>query len=169
MEGLGLSLDDIEVEYLGYTEAARAMQDGILAGASLVAGMPVPAVAQLFASPIDVQILEFTEEQLAAINDVFPTWDFWEIPAGTYPGQDKPVNTIAQPNWLAVNYDVCEDVVYTLTKTLFENLDFMHGIHAAAQQIKVETATLGLPVPLHPGAIRFFEEQGLEIPDRLIP
>jgi|Deesub1362A_J573_1020465.scaffolds.fasta_scaffold02725_2 hypothetical protein len=169
MEGIGVSTDDITVERLGYTETAQAMKDGRLDGGSFPGGAPVAAVSDLFASPIEIQVLEFTDEQLAKINEVFPSWDRWVIKPGTYSGQDEPINTIAQPNWLAVNADVDEEIVYKLTKTIFENLDYLHGVHAATKQIKLETIFKGVPVPLHPGAIKYYKEQGLEIPERLIP
>jgi TRAP transporter TAXI family solute receptor len=169
MEGLGLTRNDIRPEYLGYNESAAAMKDGRIDGASLPAGPPVPAVTDLFASPIKVKILEFTPAQLQAINAVFPAWGEWTLPANTYTGQTEPVKTIAQPNWLAVNANVSDDIVYLLTKTLFENLDYMRGVHKACEWIKLETALTGLPVPLHPGAIRYFREVGLTIPDNLIP
>ncbi|MBZ4686858.1 MAG: uncharacterized protein PWQ96_521 [Clostridia bacterium] len=169
LEGLGLSTGDITPEYLGYTEAATAMKDGRIQGASMPAGPPVAAVADLFASPIDVQVLEFTEENLKGINSVFDTWYMYEIPAGTYSGQDKPIQTIAQPNWLAVSDTTDEEVVYKLTKTLFENLDYMYGVHDSAKNIKLETALSGLPAPLHPGAYKYYKEQGMEIPEKLIP
>lgn len=169
MEGLGLTTDDIETERIGYTESAQAMQDGRLDGASLPAGTPVPAVSDLMVSPIDVTILEVTDEQIEGIANVFLAWDRWVIPAGTYENQPEDINTIAQANWLAVNDNVDEEVVYLLTKTLHEEVEFLHGVHAATQYTKLETATVGLPVPLHPGAIRYYEEVGIDVPDRLRP
>ncbi|MDI3534577.1 MAG: uncharacterized protein PWQ82_942, partial [Thermosediminibacterales bacterium] len=119
MEGVGISTDDIKVERLGYTETAQAMKDGRLEGGSMPGGTPVAAVSDLFASPLEVQVLEFTDEQLEAINNVFPSWGRWIIKPGVYSGQDKEIKTIAQPNWLAVNKDVDEEIVYKLTKTIF--------------------------------------------------
>lgn len=169
MEGLGLTIDDITPEYLGYNEAASAMKDGRLQGASMPAGPPVGAVADLYASPIKVKVLECTEENLAGVNSVFDTWYMYEIPAGTYSGQDEPIQTIAQPNWLGVADTTDEEVVYKLTKTLFENLDYMYGVHDSAKNIRLKTALDGLPAPLHPGAYKYFQEAGLEIPDKLVP
>ena len=80
---------DINPEYLGYMESAAAMKDGKLDGASLVAGPPVAAVSDLAASPIDIQILEFTDEQIGSIGKLYPIWFRYVIPAGTYMGQDN--------------------------------------------------------------------------------
>lgn len=169
MEGIGLTIDDIKADYLGYNDAASAIKDGRIDGGSMPAGVPVAAVTELYASKAGVTVLDVTDEQLAAVNNVFDTWYRYTIPAGTYQGQEKEINTIAQPNWLAVADAVDEETVYLLTKTLFENLDYMYGVHDSAKNIKLETALNGLPAPLHPGAYKYFKEAGLDIPDRLIP
>jgi len=70
---------------------------------------------------------------------------------------------------LAVRADVDEEVVYLLTKTMFENLDYLKKVHKACNYIKLENALSGLPVPLHPGAVKYFREKGIEIPEELIP
>jgi TRAP transporter TAXI family solute receptor len=140
MEGVGLSKEDVSPEYLGYMESAAAMKDGKLDGASLVAGPPVAAVSDLAASPIDIQILEFTDEQIGSIGKLYPIWFRYVIPAGTYMGQDKDIQSIAQPNWLGLRMDIDEEVVYQLTKTIFENLEYLVGVHKAARFIQLDSA-----------------------------
>lgn len=169
MKGLGLSASDVRPEHVGYFGAVDLMRDGRVDGASLVAGPPVAAVTEAFAA-LNVVVLEFTDSQLESIqeNTAYPGFRF-VIPAGTYPGQEEDINTIAQPNYLGLRADLDEEVVYILTKTLFENLDYMHSIHAITKFITLDSALSGLPVPLHPGSMRYFQEQGLEIPDHLIP
>jgi len=169
MEGLGLTVNDVTPEYLGYSESAAAMKDGRLDGASMPAGPPASAVTDLFASPIDVQVLEFSDEDIKNINNVFDTWFRYTIQPEVYPGQKEPINTIAQPNWLAVSAPTDEETVYLLTKALFENLEEMYKVHKSATNIKLETALNGLPAPLHPGALKYYKEKGLDIPERLIP
>jgi TRAP transporter TAXI family solute receptor len=159
-----------DVAYMGYTPTAEALQNGTIKGANLPGGVPVSAVSQAFAAMGgDLTILEFTEDQIAQANSEFDLWPPYEIPAGTYPGQDEAVQTIAQPNFLAVRDDISEDDVYLITKTIYENLPFLQNIHAATKAMALDKAIAGLPVPLHPGAVRFYEEQGIEIPDRLKP
>jgi uncharacterized protein len=171
LQGLGIDPDqEFEVVYMGYTPTAEALQNGTIRGANLPGGVPVSAVAQAFASMSgDLAILSFTEDQVAQANSEFDVWPPYEIPAGTYPGQDEPVMTVAQPNFLAVREDIPEEDVYLITKTMYENLPFLQNIHAATRDMALEKAIAGLPVPLHPGAARFYEEQGMAIPDRLKP
>jgi uncharacterized protein len=171
LQGLGIDPDEeFEVVYMGYTPTAEALQNGTVKGANLPGGVPVSAVAQAFAAMSgNLAILNLTEEQIAQANSEFDLWPPYEIPAGTYPGQDEPVTTVAQPNFLAVRDDIPEEDVYLITKTMYENLPFLQNIHAATKDMALEKAIAGLPVPLHPGAARFYEEQGIEIPDRLKP
>jgi TRAP transporter TAXI family solute receptor len=131
----------------------------------------VGAVSQAFASMgDDITLLSFNEEQITAANGEFgDLWVPYTIAAGTYPGQEKDINTIAQPNFLAVNASVDENHVYLLTKTMYENLGFLTAIHPATKAMAVEKAMAGLPVKLHPGAARYYKEAGLEIPAHLMP
>ena len=95
-------------------------------------------------------------------------WTPYTIAAGTYPGQDSDVETVAQPNFLAVNADVDENHVYLLTKTIYENLPFLQAIHPATKAMALEKALAGLPVPLHPGAARYYAEAGVEVPESMM-
>ena len=172
VNNLGHDMDvDFDLAYMGYGPSAEAMQNGQIELMSTPAGVPVSAVTQAFANMGDgVRILEFTDEQIAEANGDFEElWTKYVIPAGTYPGVDKDVTTIAQPNFLAVRDDVPEETVYLITKTIFENLPFLQGIHGATKEMSLDTALAGLPLKLHPGAARYYEEVGLTIPDRLRP
>ncbi len=154
----------------GYGPSAEALQNGQVRGISTPAGVPVSAVSQLFASVGDgVTLLSFTPEQVETANGDRTLWTEYLIPAGTYPGQQEDVTTIAQPNFLATTADVAEENVYLITKTMYENLPFLQAIHPATKAMALEQAIAGLPLPLHPGALRFYQEMGIEVPDRLIP
>ena len=171
MEGLGMKREDVRGEYLDYFGSATAMKDRKIDGANLCAGPPVAAVTDVFAAPgIEVVILEFTDEQLNAVNDktAYPGFRYI-VPANTYPGQTKEVRTIAQPNFLGVRADMDKEVIFLLTKTLFENPDYMKAVHKMGTYIKLEDALSGLPTPLHPGAYRYYKERGLTIPKNLVP
>ena len=133
------------------------------------AGVPTGAISQLMAAAGDsVTMLSFTDEQAAAADGGKDLWTPYLIPAGTYPNQDTDVNTIAQPNFLATDASISEENVYMITKTIYENLPFLQAIHPATKVMAIEAAIAGLPVPLHPGAARYYAEVGVDIPERLI-
>ncbi|MCE7631129.1 TAXI family TRAP transporter solute-binding subunit, partial [Vibrio fluvialis] len=143
--------------------------NGTIDGMNTPAGVPVGAVTQAFAAlGNDIKILSFTDEQIKQANGNYELWTKYVIPANTYPGLDKPITTIAQPNFLAVRDDISEEDVYQLTKTMYENLAFLQGIHKATKAMAIEKAIAGLPLPLHPGAARYYKEVGINIPAQLI-
>ena len=167
---LGVDMDaSYELFYAGYGPSAEALQNGQVVGISTPAGAPTGAITKLMAAAGDsVTPLSFTDEQAAKADGGFGLWTRYVIPAGTYPGQDADWATIAQPNFLAVNADVPEEDVYKITKTIYENLVLLTAIHPAPKAMSLEKAIAGLPAPLHPGAARYYREQGIEIPDSLI-
>lgn len=168
--GLGTSRDFV-LEFLDHNFSAVAMMEGKIAGASFSAEPPVEAVTSIFTimGGENVSILEFTDEQLEKIRGAYPIWTRYVIKAGTYPGQSKDIKTIAQPNFLASRPDLSEETVYLITKTIYENKEFLQNIHEAAKGINIDRALNGLPAPLHPGAARFYKEKGIEIPPHLLP
>lgn len=170
LAGLGVNIDeDYELVFAGYGPSVEALQNGQVKGVGIPAGVPTGAISQLMAAAGDsVTPLEVTDEQMAAMDAGRNLWTRYVIPAGTYPGQDADWNTIAQPNFLATNADVSEENVYLITKTIYENLPFLQAIHPATKAMALEKAIAGLPVPLHPGAAKFYQEQGIEIPERLM-
>jgi TRAP transporter TAXI family solute receptor len=161
---------DIAWAYLGYGAAADALQNRTIGGFSAPAGAPVSAVVRAYSSVGDsITTLDISDAELVKINEDVDLWQRYIIPANTYPGQANPIRTAAQPNFLAVRADIDEDVVYRVTRVIFENLSFLYSVHKATQVMTLETAVEGLPVPLHPGAARFYREQGIPIPDNLLP
>lgn len=171
LSGFGLDIyEDFELVYGGYGPSAEALQNGQAAGMSAPAGVPVGAISQLLASAGDgVTLLSFTEEEMAMADGGRNLWTPYNIPAGTYPGQEADVMTIAQPNFLATHADLPEENVYEITKAIYENLPFLQAIHPATKAMMIESAIAGLPLPLHPGAVRYYQEVGIDVPERLIP
>lgn len=164
---LGVEIDDqFDLLYGGYGALADAMEDGRADLINTPAGVPVGAVSKLMAAQRNsVRLLSFTDEQAAKADGGFDLWTPYVIPANTYPGQSSPVETIAQPNFLAVQAQVPEEDVYLITKTIYENLGFLGSIHKATRDMTIEKAITGLPIPLHPGAARYYREVGLDIPN----
>ena len=171
LEGLGIDPDEtFDVVYQGYGPSADSLINGTIAGMNTPAGVPVSAVTQAFARLGDkITILGFDDDQIRRANGPFESlWTPYKIPAETYPGQPEEVTTIAQPNFLAVRDDVPEEDVYKIVKTIYENLPFLTNIHAATKEMAIENAVVGMPMPLHPGAVRYYREVGVEIPGHLI-
>jgi len=158
------------LEYLGYNPTVQAMMDGRIVGGNIPAGPPVASITQLFAQLGNkkVKILNFTDAQLHTIHAKFPIWNRFVIKAGTYPGQKEDIHTISQPNFLAARPDVSEETIYLITKTIYENLPFLANIHKATKVMTLEKAINGLPVPLHPGAAKYYREMGIKIPSTLL-
>ncbi len=171
LAALGIDPETVfDVTYQGYGPSADALQNGVISGMNTPAGVPVSAVSRAFANiGDDLAVLNFTEAQLAKVNAKYPIWSAYNIPANTYPKQTEAVTTIAQPNILAVRDDIPEEEVYQIVKTLYDNLAFLQGIHKATSVMSLEKSIEGLPMPLHAGAVRFYEEQGVTIPDALKP
>lgn len=170
LAGLGIDVNkDYELMHAGYGPSVDAMANGQVLGAGIPAGPPTSAITKLLSANAGAfQLLNVTSEQAEQMDGGRKLWVPYTIAAGTYPNQEKDVETIAQPNFLAVNAAVDEEHVYNLTKTIYENLAFLQAIHPATKAMSLEKATNGLPVPLHPGAARFYQEQGIEIPAHLI-
>ena len=170
LKGLGVDIEkDYKPIYAGFGPSADALADGKAMGAGLGAGPPTGAITKLMASNSGkFTILDITAGEGKKMDGGRGLWVPYTIKAGTYPGQKKDVKTIAQPNFLAVNADVSVDHVYKLTKAIYENLAFLQAIHKATKAMAVEKAMAGLPVPLHPGAMKYYKEVGLKIPAHLI-
>ncbi|MEJ2199310.1 MAG: TAXI family TRAP transporter solute-binding subunit [Desulfuromonadales bacterium] len=167
---LGVDIEkDYNLIYVGYGPTADALQNGQISGFGIPAGVPASAVTKAMANlGDDMVVLDLTDEQMKQADGGLGLWTRYVIPAETYPGQKKDINTIAQPNFLGVRADVDEDAVYQITKTIYENLPFLNAIHGATKAMAIEKAIAGLPMPLHPGAAKYYQEVGIEIPVRLL-
>ncbi len=170
LDALGIDYaSKFNLAYMGYGATASAIQDGNIVGMNIPAGAPVTAVTQAYAQlGARMTILDFSEAEMTAINQRYPLWDFYELAPGTYPYQDKVITTASSPNILVVREDVDEAIVYNLTKLLWDNLATLQEIHSATKEMLLEEALKGIAVPLHAGALRFYQEQSLSIPEHLL-
>lgn len=159
LKAAGYSYKDFDkVEYLSYAESVELMKNRQLDVTLLSSGLGVSALRDLAASQ-KIVFLTIPADIVAKISD--PAFQVGIIPAKTYEGQDTDVSTIAIQNYLATREGVSTDMVYTMTKSMFENLDQMIAAHAAAKAIKKENAPKAPPAPLHPGAEKYYREVGL--------
>ena len=172
LKGFGIDAESyFEPVYLGYGPSADALQNGNIEIMSTPGGVPTSSVTRAMATMGDkITVLDFTDDQIKKANTAAGTdlWVRYVIPAGTYPGQTKDINTIGQPNFLAVRSDLPEEDVYLITKTIYENLPFLQAIHKATTAMSLDKALAGLPAPLHPGAAKYYKEAGLTVPASLM-
>ncbi len=171
LNSLGIDYEDkFNLAYMGYGATANAIQDGTIVGMNIPAGVPVTGITRAFAMVGDnLALLSFTDEQLAQVNAQYALWSRYVIPAGTYPHQPQDIESIAHANVLAVRADVPDEAVYQITRAIFENLAALQEIHKATREVTLEHDLTGLGAPLHPGAIRYYREKGMEIPLELAP
>ncbi|KKM10125.1 C4-dicarboxylate ABC transporter substrate-binding protein [Clostridiales bacterium PH28_bin88] len=154
----------MKVDFVGFTEAVELMKNGQADGALISAGLPNAAVMDLMNSA-DVKLVSLSPDMVDKIVKEMPWYYPTTIPAGTYKGQTEPINTVAQANLLVTRADLEEDLIYQLTKAIFENKADLVAAHSAAKDITLENALNGLMgVPLHPGAAKYFKEKGLQVP-----
>lgn len=170
LRNLGAEIEsDFELVHLGYGPAADALQQGTVSAVALPAGLPTKSLARLkSAMGEQAVILAFTEEQARRADNGLGLWQPYRIPSNTYAGQPEDIVSVAQPNFLAVRADVSENDVYLIVRAIYENLPFLHTMHEATRAIALDTALIGLPMPLHPGAARYFAETGMAIPGHLV-
>jgi uncharacterized protein len=154
----GLSYKDLrKVEYLPFAESVDLMKNRQLDTTLQSAGLGVASLKDLSTS-IDIVVVSVPK---AVVDKIGPPFTSMEIPANTYAGQEKDVPTAAVINYLVTSTAVSDDLAYQMTKLIFESLPELAKAHAAGKDIKLETAASGSPIPLHPGAIRYYKEKGL--------
>ncbi len=170
LDTLGIDYEKkFNLAYMGYGPTTSAIQDGNIVGMNIPAGAPVSSITQAYALLGErLSILNWTEETLAKLNAKYPLWDWYDFPPGTYPNQTEHIRTIGSPNVLVTRADIADEAVYEVTKVIWENLATLQEIHGATKDMSLDIAIDGLGAPLHRGAIRYYREIGLEIPDRLI-
>jgi TRAP transporter TAXI family solute receptor len=171
LRNLGIDYESkFDLAYMGYGATANAIQDGTIVGMNIPAGPPVTSITRAFAMVgEDLAFLSFTDDDIAAINKSYPLWSRYVIKADTYPNQPMDIQSVAHPNIIAVRADVPEEVVYQITKTMWENLAALNEIHKATREVTLERVLRGIGAPLHPGAARYYRELGMEIPAELVP
>ncbi|SOC12771.1 TAXI family TRAP transporter solute-binding subunit [Rhodobacter maris] len=154
----GMSYDDLgKVEYLPFAESVELMKNRQLEATLQSSGLGNAAIKDL-ASSQAITMVAIPADVVASIGQPYVAS---VIPAGTYQGQEADVPTASVINYLVTSADVPEETVYQMTKLLFEHLDTLKAAHAAAGAISLEEAAKPGPAPLHPGAERYYREQGL--------
>lgn len=155
-----MSYEDLNEDYLSYAEATDQMANGHIDALFATSGLPNPSLVEL-ATNTDFVTVPIDGE---GRDNLLSEYEFFQdavIPEGTYE-DDEDVDTVAVVNHLLVSSELSEEAVYDITEAIFDNIDRVHGSHAEAENISLETASEGLVVPLHPGAEQYFEENGVD-------
>ena len=162
LSAAGMTENDINPQYQSFADSTDALKDGKIDAAFIVAGAPTPAITELcttndaYLVPIDGAIAD------KLIADC-PFYTAYNIPAGTYPGQDADVTTVTVKATLIVDANASEDDVYNLTKAIFDNVSAIAAENAKGNELSIENATSGMAAPFHAGAAKYFAEKGVEV------
>lgn len=160
--------DKIKPEYSDFRAAAEGIKLGQIHAAFIVAGVPTAAIQELTATtPIKLlPIPDSVLNELKARGYTFFTRAV--VPKDAYK-LDADVPTLAVKAMIAVRNDVPEEVVYSVLSVMFDRLSELRAAHARAADISLSTALDGMPIPLHPGAVKFYREKGITVPRELVP
>ena len=165
LEAAGLNPDtDIQRERLGVAESAAAMKDRKLDAFFWDGGLPTAAVLDLAATPNQKIRFISSGDAIAKMNDKYgPFYVKLTIPKGTYQGQDTDVDVAGTANILAVNENFDAQMAYDILKMMVDKQADVAAIHAEARRFGLPQATVGSPVPFHPGAVKFYAEKGITV------
>lgn len=161
-ETLGKS---VEPQYGGADDLGGQLQDGLVDVFAFAAGLPFPVYSQLDAQT-EVTFIGFSDEQVEALTEAHPVSPY-TIPAGVYPSMPEEQQSVSMWNFAVASADLPEDFVYEVVKTVMTSHDRMMEIHQAAAETLPENFDQNRVIPWHPGAVRWFEENGYDIPDDL--
>jgi uncharacterized protein len=169
LEAAGLKEDRLKAEYLRLAQASEAMKSGALDAFFIIAGAPVPAVVDA-ATGTSVKLLSIPEPVIERLTRRYRYLVRDEIAGGLYQGIDEPATTIGTTAlWVAAE-DVPEGLVYAIVKTLWQDptLKLLESRHPIGRRIRLDSALHGIDIPLHPGAARFYQENGIALPPPII-
>ena len=161
----GMSYDDINETFADQATAKNGIQDGTFDGMFMCSGYPNGNVTELSLNG-EIDLVTIDEEHMAILLKDYPYYSSFTPETDEY-NLGHPITSVAVKCMMVCSDTFTEDEVYTLCKTIYENLDSIKEINAKANYMSLEGALSGIPSNLHPGALKYYEEQGLEIPDYL--
>jgi TRAP transporter TAXI family solute receptor len=164
----GITYDDIDEQRLNFNETADALSNGDIDAGIWSVGAPTSSIMNL-ATTKDIVLIALSEAEMAAARGADPVFAMTTLPGGTYEGVAEDTPVLGVPNVLVVSSDMSDDLAYNITRAMFEQIESLRAVHPAANETSVEFTMLATPIPLHPGAIRYYEEIGATVPDALRP
>jgi len=165
LEAVGIDgKKDLKQERLGAAESVNAMKDRKIDAFFWVGGIPTAAVTDLAATPgLKIKLIDHDEAADAMNAKYGPLYVKSAIPAGAYSGQDKANANVDVWNILITTDKMSDQLAYSIVKTLFEKKAEIVAVHKEAQNIELKSQALGSPIPFHPGAKKYLEEQGVKV------
>ena len=158
LETYGITYNDLKPQYLSFGEAANGLKDGNVDVAFVTAGAPTAAIQDI-AFQKKVRLIPIEADKADALIKKYPFYAKQLVPANTYPGQTTALATVAVKAMLVVPDNLDMDTVYKMTKAIYANTDRLKAAHKLGEGITRESALEGMPIPVHPGADKFFNEK----------
>lgn len=155
--------DGVKISNAGGSDTAGQLKDGLIDAFVYAAGLPTGAYAQL-AVENDVRFLTMDVDTLAAMTEIVPAMQAFTIPANTYEDQPDDLQTVSLWNFAIAHKDMPDSLAYEITALAMQNLERMKQNHSAAKETLPKNVVKNTVVPFHPGAIRWFEENGYNVP-----
>ncbi|MDO5689195.1 MAG: TAXI family TRAP transporter solute-binding subunit [Tissierellia bacterium] len=158
----GLSYEDLaKVDYLSFAEATDQLKNNQIDVAFVTAAVPTSAVTEV-STTADVALIPITAEKIKELSEKYPYYIQVDIQPGDYRGQEEVVSAAAVMAMLIVSEDMDEGLVYNITKAIFENTQTIAESHARGSDITLESALDGMPIEVHPGAQKYYDEKGVQ-------
>lgn len=161
LEAWGLTVNDLaRAEQLTASQSADYIKDGRLDAAFFTVAVGA-AVIMDTALVVDVNVVPVDGPNADKLIEKYPFYAKQSVKAGTYRGNDADVPTVSVMAMLSARADLEEDIVYVILKAMYENVSQLHEAHAMFKDIAAETGLVGMSIPLHPGAKKYFTEAGI--------
>ncbi len=157
----GMKREDVTDDHSSFAQSVDKIKDGNLAASLITAGLPTSSVTDL-ANGHDIRIIPLAGPAIAKLQESQPYYANAKIPAGSYKGVAADVDTLAVRAIWATHAGVSDDIIYAVTKALYENTETLGQVHPMGKQISVETALESVSIPVHPGAQKYYDEKGIK-------
>jgi hypothetical protein len=159
MDAYGLAKDTVKAQYLSFSESAEQFKDKHIDAFIVTAGIPNAAIMDI-STQHNIRILDISGDIANKLIQKYPFLAAAKVPANTYKNQAQDVTTVAVNAVLIAGNELKEDVVYSLTKALFENQAELATAHAKGKELSLRNAVQGVSIPFHPGAVKYYKEKG---------
>jgi len=160
LDAYGMKKEDVNAQFLSFSESAEAYKDKHIDAFIVTAGIPNAGIMDV-ATQNEIRILNIPADVAAKLTQKYPFLAAVKVPANTYKGQTAEVSTVAVNAVLIAGSSLKEEMVYNLTKALFENQADLAAAHAKGKELNMKTAVTGVSIPFHPGAVKYYKEKGL--------